>query len=172
MKILKFLLQQIFHLLLILVGIVLVIWLLWNLICQIDFNIFGKKTPPSAVLPLVPEKQQKKLDSKSGDVLNTAETIKSAEADAFNKSSAGVSRSPAQFDVPETSGKESHIVLVTAEECKINGSTVRNPGELLDFLNNADKKTRVYFYPGYPADIYELIKSIDNKHVSTVIVPQ
>lgn len=183
MKILKFLLRQIFRLLLILVSIALVIWLLWNLIRQIDFNIFRKEAQPSAVLTLksgTPQQLSRNLGGASG----AEQSSRASGPDALQKHSSGetagtsvVHKAPASSAVPEsfardTSGKEQeNIVLITAKECKINGRTVRNKefGAFLDFLTKVDKKTKVCFYPGHPADVYELIKSIDNKHISIFI---
>ena len=178
MKLLKFLLRKIFHLLLILTSIVLVIWLMWSLISQIDLrNIFNRGKSASSVLPLKPGKPQTQLVRKSGGTFDAAEKRTAASDAPQNPSvkealnTVSAPRAPASSAVPETVAKEidgkskENIVSVTANKLMINGKTVKFK-HFCEFITKVDKKTKVCFYSGYSADIYELVKKINNKHVS------
>ena len=171
MKLLKFLLRKMFDLLVFLVGVVLIVWLLWSVLVQIDFNFFRKRASFSELPSFTFEKKQNKIESKSGDSSEAAENRATVSPATLQQTSAGVEKNqrPALKAQDAGGGTPSdtlaeNTVVISADVLKINGIAVMF-SKLMEFLDKADKKTKVYFLPGYSEGIYECVKRVNNKHI-------
>ena len=180
MKKIKFLLQKIVGLLLFGGGIVLLVWLVWTLLRQLEIKPFPKgEVIPKSMLPTVRLSHLPGEGGADGKVhlseKVSEEERKSARPDVSQKFLAGNEKNNS-FPGSETSSErgtnphKENRVTVTQNELSINGKLVLSD-ELLEYLRRVDTKTKVYFFQDSGSEICELIRTIKNKHVSTVIVP-